>query len=237
MIYVGKAINLKKRVAQHFTGNNEGARRQHFLKEIYGISFERCGSELMALLLECTEIQRLWPIYNRALKGFEPKFGLYHYVAVNGYSHLAVGRLPKQFNCAKVFHKEVDGLNFLATQSKLFEIDQRFCRYGKGRIFKSNEALPDLETHNNAIVKLLESITQAQPSFMLLDRGREAHEQGCIWIEQGEFYGMGYLSAEQQLLDAMAVKDCVTRFKGNHYMLQLVMSFAQRYPQNIRWIS
>jgi len=237
VIYVGKAINLKKRVASHFVGHNEGARRQHFLKEIYGISFERCGSELMALLFECTEIQRLWPIYNRALKGFEPKFGLYHYVAVNGYGHLAVGRLPKQFNCAKVFHREVDGLNFLASQSKLFEIDQRFCRYGKGPVFKSDETLPDLEVHNSAIEKLLETITEEQPSFMLLDGGREANEQGCIWIEKGEFYGMGYLSAEQQLLDTMAVKDCVTRLKGNHYMLQLVMSHAQRYPQNVRLIS
>lgn len=72
---------------------------------------------------------------------------------------------------------------------------------------------------------------------MLLDRGREDHEQGCIWIEQGEFYGMGYLSAEQQLLDAVAVKDCVTRFKGNQYMLHLVMTYAQRYPQNVRLIS
>jgi len=237
VIYVGKAINLKKRVASHFVGHNEGARRQHFLKEIYGISFERCGSELMALLLECTEIQRLWPIYNSALKSAEPKFGLYHYIAVNGYSHLAVGRLPKQLKCAKVFHREVDGLNFLATQSKLFEIDQRFCRYGKGSVFKSNEALPDVETHNSTIEKLLESIAEEQPSFMLLDRGREANEQGCIWIEKGEFYGMGYLSAEQQLLDATAVKDCVTRFKGNQYMLQLVMTYAQRYPQNIRLIS
>lgn len=237
VIYVGKAINLKKRVTSHFVGHNESARRQHFLKEIYGISFERCGSELMALLLECTEIQRLWPIYNRALKGFEPKFGLYHYVAVNGYGHLAVGRLPKQFDCAKVFHREVDGLNFLASQSKLFEIDQRFCRYGKGPVLKNDVALPDLDAHNNAIEQLLESIAQQQPSFMLLDRGREANEQGCIWIEKGEFYGMGYLSSEQQLMDAMAIKDCVNRFKGNHYMLQLVMTFAQRYPQNVRLIS
>jgi len=237
VIYVGKAINLKKRVASHFVGHNESARRQHFLKEIYGISFERCGSELMALLLECTEIQRLWPIYNSALKSAEPKFGLYHYVAVSGYSHLAVGRLPKQLKCAKVFDREIDGLNFLASQSKAFDIDQRFCRYGKGRVFKTEQALPDLETHNTAVEKLLDSICGQQPSFMLLDTGREPNEQSCIWIEKGEFYGMGYLSSEEQLFDAVAIKDCVTRFKGNHYMLQLVMTHAERYPQNVKLIS
>ncbi|RYG15981.1 MAG: DNA polymerase III subunit epsilon, partial [Chitinophagaceae bacterium] len=77
VIYVGKAINLKKRVASHFTGNDGSSKRQHFLRDIFAISFERCGSELMALLLECSEIQRLWPLHNRALKRFEAKFGLY----------------------------------------------------------------------------------------------------------------------------------------------------------------
>lgn len=237
VIYVGKAVNLKKRVASHFVGHNESARRQHFLKEIHGISFERCGSELMALLLECSEIQRLWPIYNSALKSAEPKFGLYHYISVSGYSHLAVGRLPKQLKCAKVFDREVDGLNFLASQSKAFDIDQRFCRYGKGSIFKSQQALPDLETHNAAIEKLLDSIGEQQPSFMLLDTGREPNERSCIWIENGEFYGMGYLSPGEQLFDMAGIKDCLTRVKGNHYMMQLVMTFAQRYPQNIKLIS
>lgn len=237
VIYVGKAINLKKRVASHFVGNNESARRQHFLKEIYGISFERCGSELMALLLECTEIQRLWPVYNSALKSAEPKFGLYHYIAVNGYAHLAVGRLPKHLKCAKVFHREIDGLNFLAEQSKLFDIDQRFCKYGRGTAFKTNQPLPDLEIHNEAITQLLASIDEEQLSFILLDNGREPQEQSCVWIEKGEFYGMGYLAEDQSLQDAIAIKECLTRVKGNHYMLQLVMTFAQRYPQNIKMIS
>jgi DNA polymerase-3 subunit epsilon len=45
----------------------------------------------MALLLECTEIKKLWPIHNKALKRFEPKFGLFEYEARNGYRYLAVG--------------------------------------------------------------------------------------------------------------------------------------------------
>jgi DNA polymerase-3 subunit epsilon len=34
----------------------------------------------MALLLECTEIKDL-PVYNKALKRFEPKYGLFEYEA------------------------------------------------------------------------------------------------------------------------------------------------------------
>ena len=51
VIYVGKAINLKKRVASHFSGHKITSQRQNFLRDIYSISFEICATELMALLL------------------------------------------------------------------------------------------------------------------------------------------------------------------------------------------
>jgi DNA polymerase-3 subunit epsilon len=71
VIYVGKAVKLKSRVGTHFTGHPTHLRRQQFLKEIHHISYEICATELMALLLECIEIKRLWPAYNRALKRFD----------------------------------------------------------------------------------------------------------------------------------------------------------------------
>jgi DNA polymerase-3 subunit epsilon len=46
------------------------------------------------LLLECTEIKD-WPVYNKALKRFEPKYGLFEYEARNGYRYLAIGKLTK----------------------------------------------------------------------------------------------------------------------------------------------
>jgi DNA polymerase-3 subunit epsilon len=111
VIYVGKAVNLKKRVASHFTGHNVKPQRQHFLRDIHGISFEVCGTELMALLLECTEIRKLWPTYNRALKRFEAKYGLYQYEARSGYRYLGIGKLAKFQTCIQEFNSEYDGIN------------------------------------------------------------------------------------------------------------------------------
>ncbi|WP_113634991.1 exonuclease domain-containing protein [Nubsella zeaxanthinifaciens] len=236
VIYVGKAVNIKKRVASHFTGNDSGARRQHFLKDIFHISFEKCGSELMALLLECTEIQRLWPQHNRALKRFEAKFALYHYVAVNGYSYLAVGRLTKQQPHVKTFDREIDGLNFLAEITNKFQIDQRFCRYGKASVLRSDENLPSVESHNAAVNSLLEDILTEQPSFVIIEDGRSNDELGCVYVEKGNFCGMGYLTSDVSFSSYQEVKEHITTYKGNHYMLQLVMSYAQRYPSRIKWL-
>src|SRR5690606_30509146 len=67
-VYVGKAKNIRKRVSSHFTGHSAQPQRQHFLRSIFSIQYERCGTELMALLLEAVEIKRLWPPFNRAMK-------------------------------------------------------------------------------------------------------------------------------------------------------------------------
>ena len=67
VIYIGKAVNIKKRVASHFSGHKINSQRQNFLRDIHAISFEVCSTELIALLLECAEIKKLWPIYNLSL--------------------------------------------------------------------------------------------------------------------------------------------------------------------------
>ncbi len=70
IIYVGKAKNLKYRVCSHFTHNGAGRQRQDFLRNIYSISYQTCGTELMAFILESVEIKRLWPEYNYSKKRF-----------------------------------------------------------------------------------------------------------------------------------------------------------------------
>jgi DNA polymerase-3 subunit epsilon len=42
VIYVGKAVNVKKRVLSHFTGNKFGRQRQEFLKNVFSVS---CGDK------------------------------------------------------------------------------------------------------------------------------------------------------------------------------------------------
>jgi len=90
IIYIGKAKNLKKRVCSHFSGNSSSKQRQEFLKNIHNIDYDICGTELMALILEATQIQKFWPENNRALKRFEQKYALYEYVDQNGYIRLGI---------------------------------------------------------------------------------------------------------------------------------------------------
>jgi len=62
VVYVGKSINIRKRVMQHFSKVTEKANK---LQQVYDISYELTGSELVALLYESQLIKQLAPSINR----------------------------------------------------------------------------------------------------------------------------------------------------------------------------
>jgi DNA polymerase-3 subunit epsilon len=239
VIYVGKAVNLKKRVASHFSGHNVNAQRQNFLKDIYGISFEVCGTELMALLLECDEIKRLWPMHNRALKRFESKFGLYEYEARNGYRYLAIGKLTKFQNCIQEFNSQYDGITILQNLAQQFKIDHRFCQYGMsivGEFFQKNDFtnLPDNDYHNAQVQKAIDFLLNNRPNFAIIDKGINTDEYSCIWVENGHFYGMGYIPSDAGFTESSEIKECVTPYKSNQYIMHLINAYAEKYPGKIK---
>ncbi|MEA9414320.1 exonuclease domain-containing protein [Flavobacterium sp. PL02] len=238
VIYVGKAVNLKKRVASHFSGHKITPQRQHFLRDIYAISFEICATELMALLLECTEIKKLWPIYNKALKRFEAKFGLYEYEARNGYKYLAIGKVNKFQNCIEVFNTIYDGINVLQSLTEKFEIDYRFCRYCTSTEAEAPQQhdltnLPAIEHHNQQIENAIDYVLKNRPSFFIKDKGRTAEERSFIWIENGHFYGMGYITSDVGITQPSEIKDYITPYKSNHYIMQLIYTYAEKHPGKV----
>jgi DNA polymerase-3 subunit epsilon len=239
VIYVGKAINLKKRVASHFSGHKITPQRQHFLRDIHAISFEVCANELMSLLLECTEIKKLWPTYNRALKRFEPKIGLYRYEARSGHNYLAVGKLSKFQTTIQAFNSFHDGIQILRNLAELYEIDYRFCKYCVKEDSDAvrphdNSNLPDVLLHNNKINTAVDYLLSNRASFVIIDKGRTAEERSCIWVENGHFYGMGYIPTDEGFTMLSDLKGFITPYSSNQYIMQLINKHAAKYPGKVK---
>src|SRR6202000_3411883 len=127
VIYVGKAKNIKQRVCSHFSGNNPGLQRQEFLRNIYHVTFQSCGTELIAFVLEPIEIKRRWPKYNRSLKRFEHAFGLYAFEDQNGYLRLAVDKRRKLTKPLYTCNSLLDGRNLLNRLIEDFELCPKLC--------------------------------------------------------------------------------------------------------------
>ena len=68
ILYVGKAKNLKKRVASYFTKNHENAKTRILVNKIVSIKHIVVETETDALLLENNLIKKYQPRYNIMLK-------------------------------------------------------------------------------------------------------------------------------------------------------------------------
>ena len=68
IIYVGKAISLKKRVRQYFRKNNKTARIERMVSLIDHFEYIVTDNEAEALILECNLIKKNSPKFNVLLK-------------------------------------------------------------------------------------------------------------------------------------------------------------------------
>ncbi|GEP98599.1 exonuclease domain-containing protein [Chitinophaga cymbidii] len=236
VVYVGKAKNIRKRVTSHFTGNNASRQRQEFVRNIHSISFEKTGTELMAFILESIEIRRLWPIYNNAQKRIESKYGFYMFEDQQGYLRLAIEKRRKYTTPVFSFNMLTEGHQRLRELVREFKLCPKLCflqtsqdtctgvteKTCKGACEKKEKPAK----YNLRVQAAVAHLLAEQPSFMIVDAGREATEQSCILMEKGKFYGMGYVPRDVPVSETEALKDWLTQYPENEFILNLLRQYA-----------
>lgn len=241
VVYVGKAKNLKKRVCSHFSGNNTSRQRQDFLKSIYHVDFEVCATELMAFILEAAEIKRLWPSNNRAMKRFEQKYGIYSFEDQNGYLRLGIDKSNKTNKALFTFNSLLDGHTLLRNLIESNRLCEKLCFIQKGvgccKGYPDQKCLgaccgeEGAEEYNIRVSEAINQLSSYQPTFALIDKGRSEDEKSCLWVEKGQFYGMGYISDYSDIKDVDSLKSILNPYPSNDYVLNMIMSHVAQYPE------
>jgi DNA polymerase-3 subunit epsilon len=238
VVYVGKAKDIRKRVSSHFTGHNPKPQRQHFLRSIYSVQYEPCGTELIALLLEAVEIKRLWPAFNKAIKRQEPKFALYSYEDQNGYLHLEVGNHRKGLDNIHMFNLKTEAINLLFKMIHDFELRPDLCGFKStpenGLTIKNTEIkyLPPTE-YNIKVQNAIKHLYLTMHSFIILDKGRNENEQSCIWVENGCSYGFGYIEQYSDIKSVTDAKESIKQYPASNYIMHLIFNYAERFPEKV----
>lgn len=228
IIYVGKAVNIRKRVAQHFSGNTTSARRQDFLRDIHHVGFEATATELMALILESIEIKKHWPQHNKSQKQLEFSYGIYDYEDRNGYLRLCVDRVRKNIRPLHTFKRLPDAFNRLQQMVLEYDLCPKFCMTDsrkqpcdahccKGACRREEE--PD--AYNKRVMSAISELT-AYESYAIIDEGMSKDEVSCILVDEGRFYGMGYISSSIDLSDAWQIRSHLSPQKDNYFIRDLI---------------
>lgn len=231
IIYVGKAINLKKRVSSHFTHNDAEKKRQYFLRHVCKITFTCCANELQALVLESAEIKRLWPKYNRSQKQPSQKYGLYSYEDNRGYIRLAIDTKRKNLPALYHFNLLHEGIVMLKKMVDEFELSHKLCHLDKTMLNeKDMEFLESPMYYNGKVKAALAALENQLPTFAIVDEGIKKEEKLYLLIERGCFKGMGYLPASQKIKKLHELKDALEPYADNDFIRNSLYSFAEANP-------
>jgi len=232
IIYVGKAINIKKRVISHFTHNDTDKRRQHFLRFVASVSFTVCASELHALVLESTEIKKHWPKYNYSQKRPVQQFGLYSFEDAKGYMRLAIDRKKKNIKAHYQFNLLMEGITLLRKIADEFELNYKLCFIDKIPMEQKDlEFLDAPKKYNNKVQEALTQLQAQLPTFALVDEGLKANEKLCMLVEKGSFWGMGFIHGSEQTQSISALKDLLIPYADSDYIRNSIYAYVAIYPE------
>lgn len=207
IIYVGKAINLKKRVLGHFYDKSNHEIKM--CREIADIDFELSGSELMALLMESAAIKSHYPPFNRAQKKKRNQYAIFSYEDRKGIVHLAFNPLKNVSNPLMVFTNLTECRGYLEQLCIAYGLCPKYCHLqatnGPCNHYKSNgcSGICSGDTtvieYNGRVTTLLDQLQVPKETYLIERKGRNPNEKAFILIENGDYKGYGFVENDVQI--------------------------------------
>ena len=235
VIYVGKAINIKKRIAGHFSGEAREWNRSNIRNEIHHIMYELTGSELITLIFESQEIRRLWPKYNLAQKYKTEEWGIFDYEDRNGYLRFCVNTVAKGTKPLISFSTKGDAWNFWWEKVKEFDLCPKLSglqiakgpcySYQSGSCKGACQGVEKAKKYNARVQKAIESFHETGDTMAILGQGRQHGERSLVLVENGNYVGFGFFDHEQTITNYETARNFVKDGKENRTVQNLINSF------------
>ena len=238
VVYVGKSINIKKRIAEHFAKQTEKAKKLQ--QAVHDISFELTGSELVSLLHESYEIKRLHPRINRAQRNNRFPYAIISYENEDGYRCFDVRRnsnkLRKEYDIISEHPKVFSARGYLKKAIETFELCHRHCHLdnGTGPCFYYHldqchgacHKEEPAETYNlraNEAATFL--TTTLSGNYLILDQGRNDQEKAVVLVEEGQYRGYGYIDIEDNNGSIEELKEVIHPYPHNPETIRIIRRF------------
>ncbi|HSF44906.1 MAG TPA: exonuclease domain-containing protein [Chitinophagaceae bacterium] len=235
IIYVGKAKDLKQRVTSHFSNNSLSRKKQELMRSVHRISFALTGTEFTASILESLEIRKHWPQFNTSQKVLEFGFGLFMYEDQQGRKRLCIDRLRKNSRPLRRFALLTDAHRALWRLVKDHQLCAVSCFLQKDGVCETEckgvcRGEEPVNDYNKRVDTAIMHLQQELPSFAILEPGREKDENAWLLMEDGRFYGLGFLPAKQKILNKEQLKNLLTPYNSNEFVRTYMLQYAEANP-------
>jgi DNA polymerase-3 subunit epsilon len=236
LIYIGKSKNIKKRVNQHFTGKNNKSKK--IQAQVFTVTYEETGSELVALLKESEEIKINKPIYNRAQRKSIFQWALYEVLDDKGYLNLKLQKADSR-------KKEITSYTTLQEgKNSLFRITEKYnlCQKLNGlyetqngcfqhKINECNGACLSKETpevYNERVEEFLNEMSFNNQNRIIVDRGRKINERSAVLIENGIYKGYCFFDLNYQITNMEVFKTILIPMQNNRDTRTIIQGYLRK---------
>ncbi len=243
VIYIGKSINIKKRIMQHFSKATQKAER--LARMVTDITTEETGNELLAMLLESHEIKALQPEVNKAQRTSEYPYFIHHYYDSDGYLNFAWEKSSiksrKNKQILSHYGSKQGAISHLAGITQELSLCQsKTDLYDKGGpcfLFKTKvcygacvaeETAEDYNSRAEIGIDMLKRIFD-QNFFLTLD-GRTPDEKGIVLVEEGHYKGYGYINIDDLNYGIEDIKEVIKYVPVNPETNGIIRTYLHKNP-------
>ncbi|WP_346883376.1 exonuclease domain-containing protein [uncultured Algibacter sp.] len=207
IIYIGKAINIKKRVLSHFYSKTK--KSLDMVRETGDIDFELSGSELIAFLMEDAAIKHHFPVFNKVSKRTIQSYALFSYEDRNGVIHLAINKGKLVSNPLITFFNIRDTRLYLEKICAKYNLCPKYCHLQDSISNCSHYNITDCrgicrnkETavdYNKRVLEAINNITDNKKDILLKETGRNHDEDAFVMIKDGIYLGYGFIDKKENI--------------------------------------
>ncbi|MCZ8090395.1 MAG: exonuclease domain-containing protein [Flavobacterium sp.] len=236
LIYIGKSKNIKKRINQHFTGTSSKSKK--IQREVFAVTYEETGSELIALLKESEEIKINKPIYNRAQRKSIFQYALYVEKDENGYLALKVQKADGRKKEITSFTSIQEGKNMLfkiTTEHQLCQKINGLYETKNGcfqlKIKECNGACLGKENpddYNQRVEEFIKEMKFENNNMVVIDRGRKIDERSAVLIENGIYKGYCFFDLNYQVSNIEILKNIIIPMQNNRDIKTIIQGYLRR---------
>lgn len=236
LIYIGKSRHIKKRINQHFTGTNTKSKR--IQSEVFTVTYDETGSELIALLKESEEIKVNKPKYNRSQKKTIFPLSLYVEKDKKGYLNLKLQKTDgrkKEITSYGSLQEGKNALFFITDKYKLCQkltglyVTKKECFQYKIKECDGaciGEITP--EEYNVRVQNFVTDYSFENKNMILIDRGRTVNERSAVLIENGVYKGYAFYDLNYQITNIEILKNILIPMQNNRDAKSIIQNYMRK---------
>ncbi|MFV7236635.1 exonuclease domain-containing protein [Flavobacterium sp. ZB4R12] len=236
LIYIGKSRNIKKRINQHFTGTS--AKCKKIQAEVFTVTYDETGSELIALLKESEEIKVNKPIHNRTQRKSIFQLALYAEKDEKGYLNLKLQKADGRKKEITSFTSLQEGKNALFRITSHYNLCQKLTGLyvSKTNCFQYNIKECDgacigeisAEEYNARVQGFIDKNSFENQNMVLIDRGRTINERSAVLIENGIYKGYAFYDLNYQINNIEILKNIIIPMQNNCDIRNIIQGHVRK---------